>query len=170
MADDNVTCRYCGRTLGNAGARAQHEAACPHNPENHPPSKGIEVEAGGVPVRQQATPTEVEAARGGAGTSAADTLFVLFNYDEMPPEARREAVNQGTGFLGSLLNRYLDLRDRSNSRREERARQAELEPVVELPTCECGYQFGTDELGGRQVRCPDCNMLFNVEMKGAHEQ
>lgn len=101
----------------------------------------------------------------------ADTLFVLANFDEMPSDVRREAVSEGTSFLGGVLNRWLDLREASMERNRERAESAELSPVEEYPTCpQCDYQFGPDDLTGDQVRCPECSRLYDVELRDTAEQ
>lgn len=170
MSSDGKPCQYCGQMCGNAGALTQHERACPHNPDNAP---------GGGPQRdrrpapaggRQADPRPARRG-GGGGAGVADTLFVLTNFDEMPSDMRREAVQQGAGFLGGAINRWLDLREASMERSRERAESAELSPVEEFPTCnDCDYQFGPEDLNGDQVRCPDCSRLYNVELRDTAEQ
>lgn len=156
-------CQYCGQDIGNAGALSQHEAACDQNPANQDGSEQLPAQqtqpAGGAQLqRQQQNP----------GAGIADTLFVLANFDEMPTDTRRAAVQQSAGMLGGMLNRYLDLREKSLERQEHRARNAELSPIEELPTCpECDYQFSTDEVKRNEVRCPDCNRLYSVEVRAA---
>lgn len=115
----------------------------------------------------------VEPASAGAGV--ADTLYVLTNFDEMPADVRRETVSQGASFLGGILNRWLDRREADLRRQEARAKNANLEPVEELPRCpghpgddgECGYQFSVDELKTDETRCPECSTLFRVQLAEA---
>lgn len=166
MADNGLRCQFCNRELGNEGAKVQHERACDHNPQNQ-----IQPQSGRQQlVRQPEVETRPARQQDGGGAGVADTLWVLTNFDEMPPEQRREAINRGSGFLGGLLNRWLDLRDASQNKQQARARNAELEPVVELPTCtSCEYQFSEDELVGNQVRCPSCESLFNINVRSVDE-
>lgn len=156
------TCQYCGKAVGNAGALTQHERACDHNPANEEP---LREERDRTPARRDEQTTEI--ARGGApGAGIADTLFVLANFDEMPTDVRREAVNQSAGIIGNAVNRWLDLRERSIENKRNRARNAELDPIEELPSCpECGYQFKTDDLTSEEVQCPECNGVYAVRLK-----
>lgn len=162
---DGPTCQYCGEPFGNAGAKANHERACPHNPENAPDTAPQQGQAAAPPTRQpqgQGGPM-TPAQGGGLGAGLADTLYVLRNFDEMPSDVRRETVSQATSIAGSALNRWLDLREADIQRQEEMAKNAQLEPADEFPTCpECDYQFDADDLGGDSVRCPSCDSLFNV--------
>lgn len=158
-------CQYCGKTIGNEGAKTNHERSCDHNPANQPDQEQ-------VPARRR-QPEEAPVTQGApadAGAGIADTLFVLANFDEMPSDVRRESIKQGTSILGGVLNRWLDLREANMERQEQRARNAQLEPVEDLPECaECGYQFSVEELRGDHTRCPGCERLYNVQVVDAAE-
>lgn len=167
MATTDAICQYCGKDCGNAGAKTNHEAACPENPANQDAAE----QGDSAEIRRAeadpATPAPAQGAQS-AGAVAGDLLFTLTNGDDVPPEARANAVSQGIGLLGQVIDRYQRLRHRNQEMKEERAQQARLEPAVEYPACdECGYQFGAEDIGSDdQVRCPDCGALWNIVVDG----
>lgn len=167
MSEDDLTCRYCDAgPFGNKGAQTNHENACDHNPENQTAERPARRET------QDARPAPTSGQDAGAGQTAGDLLFTITHGDDLPPEARANAVTQGIGLLQQIANRYNELRFRNEELKEQRAQSAQLERAVEYPECEeCGYQFGPDDLGtDEQVRCPGCDTLYNVMVEERDEQ
>lgn len=156
MADD-LTCRWCGEPKGNAGALAQHESACDHNPDNHP-------EVSDVPERQEPAETRPATQRAeSAGGTLADALIAATDND-LPADARRDAIRGGLGIVGDAIVRYQTYREQKMQQQRQRAENVELEPVKSYPQCECDYQFGPDDIGinDSEVRCPGCDRLYHV--------
>lgn len=158
MASDDVTCQYCRRELGNAGARANHERSCDENPANQQRER--------APARREPQQQgELAQADGPAGPGAelADLGIALLD-DDVAPEQRGQALGGLLGLAQQGVNRYNQYRQAKMEEQERRAQQVELEKVTELPECECGYQFDADEIGlnDERVRCPDCNALWRL--------
>lgn len=161
MADGDAVCQYCRKDCGNAGARTQHESACPENPANEGADRG-----GSDIERANAARARPEPSGQGAGETAGDLLFTLTHADQVPPEAKAEAVQEGLGLLGNIVQRYQALRFRNEQRIEQRAQRAELQPAEAYPQCpKCEYQFGPEDLGSEElVRCPECDQLWEIEV------
>lgn len=173
MAAANTTCDYCGETLGNAGACANHERACPYNPENAP-------EARQQPQQQQAPrparrqPQQGQPPARQQGRSAGDTLVdtaIAIADDDMPLEVRADAIRGGLGIVGDAIVRYQEYRDRKMEEQRNRAKRAELGEPQEYPQCECGHTFGPEEIGLNQseVQCPDCTTVYEIVDRGSAE-
>lgn len=169
MADDNLTCRYCPRDdFGNAGARASHERACDENPDNTTQQR--ERESLPDRQRQQSKQSEMVAAdqQENAGAALADIGIALFD-DDVQAEQKGQALGGLLGLAQQGVSRYNQYRRVKMEKQENRAKNAELEEVTELPTCECGYQFDSSEIGVNddRIRCPDCKSLWSVGLKEA---
>lgn len=155
-------CQYCGKDCGNEGARTNHERACPENPAN----QGTQNRA--TPARREPKPSETRPVRQSESASAGGTLadaLIAVSDDDAPLEARQKAVKDGLGIIGDAIARYQSYREKKMQQQEMRAESAELEEVVEYPVCECGYQFGPEEIGinNTQVRCPECRKLWEIK-------
>lgn len=163
MANQDVTCRYCGQSFGNAGAKTNHERACDQNPQSQQaaPAQG-QPHAPQPAQQQQAQPATYQGADSPGGTLADAAIAAV--DDDIPADARRQALKNGLGIVGDAIVRYQSYRERKMQQQRERAANADLEPVTEYPECDCGYQFdGTDVgLNIDEVRCPDCNALYRV--------
>lgn len=166
MGQSDATCQYCGKDCGNAGGKANHESSCPENPANQNADDGARSAEIRRAEPQGAAPAPADGAET-AGAAAGDLLFTLTHGDDLPPEARANAVSQGIGLLGQVVDRYQRLRFRNEEMKEQRAQQATLERAVDYPECgDCGYQFGAEDIGNDdQVRCPECNALWNITVE-----
>ena len=149
MANTDITCQYCGREFGNAGAKTNHEAACDQNPANQQqPAQGGRGQAA-TPARQEQPPAQeavpaTQQGGGGAGSAAGELLFALTS-DDVDQRTKGQAAAQGLGLLGQAFQKYQDLRFRNEQRKQQRAANAQLEPAVDCPPYpECGYQSAVE--------------------------
>lgn len=154
-------CQYCGKDCGNEGAKTNHEEACDENPAN----RGEETTPARRQPREQARPpAQGHDGGGSAGGTLADA-FIAATDDDLPAEARRDAIRGGLGIVGDFFVRYQDYRQQKMQQQKQRAENVELEPVEAYPSCrKCEYQFGPEDIGisDTEVRCPDCGELYEV--------
>lgn len=157
---DGPTCPECGTT------RVQISGSVG-------PSSGAQRQGGGgqtLPARQGGGQEQLPAAGatgGAAGAAIADLGLALVSGDADPQE-RRAAVEEGAGLLGGAVNRVLDHREEQRREQEERARNATLKEspaAVECRTEGCEYVFDAEELAEEQVRCPECNAVWEVAVE-----
>lgn len=142
-------CQYCGRTIGNEGALAQHEASCNRAPETAEAPTTHDAEA-------PAPATE--------GGRVVDSIIRVFD-DDLPATERTQGARGVLGFVMDGVDRYNEYRQRKLEVQDQRAQNVELEPAVEYPACdECGYQFDGDDIGitDEQVRCAGCGKLYHI--------
>lgn len=165
---DKPTCRHCNETFGNAGAKANHESACPYNPENAPDqhTRQPQGQQAAPPARQpqgEAAPPARRGGGAGVGGTLVDAAIAVAD-DDLPQEARRSAIRNGLGMVGDAIFRWQEYRERKMEEQDRRAANVELQEVVEYPTCECGYQFGGEDIGLNQekARCPSCDRLYEI--------
>lgn len=175
MSADAAICKYCGKDCGNAGARTNHEPACPENPDNQSGGDRRRRDPGDrrrdVPDRRDGGEIAPRGDQGGAGAALADIGIALFD-DDVEPQQRGQALGGLLGLAQQGVSRYNQYRDMKMQQQEHRARNAELEEVTNLPECgECGYQFTADEIGfnDEHVRCPECQKLWRVGLQEGAE-
>lgn len=163
MAD--LKCQFCGRDCGNAGAKTQHEAACPQNPANaqQEPAR----RAGGADPPQPGQQETAPAMPSGQGAGELFGSIVRVVDPDLPPEERARGARGVLGFLGDGFQWYQSYRQRKMEEQEMRAQQVELgEPEnLPFPKCKnCGYQFDEDDIGlsDNKVRCPECTTLYPI--------
>lgn len=163
-----LACQYCGKPVGNEGALKQHEDACDHNPNNQPEPKGGQEPRRDVPQRREPAQDARPARQGGGGANLGGTLadaFIAVTDDDLPAEARQDAIKSGLGIVGDAFIRYQNYRQQKMEQQRNRAQNVELEEVNEFPQCnECEYQFGPEDIGMKdsEVRCPGCSKLYRV--------
>lgn len=118
---------------------------------------------GDVPARKPQQQETAPAQAGGGGMSGTQTAIALLDSD-VDTEKRAEAVDQAAGIIGNAARELLNYQNQKKQAQDQRAQNAELEKAVQYPECECGYQFDGEDIGlsDETVRCPDCDMMWNV--------
>lgn len=173
-------CPYCGREFdhSNAGAREQHVQSCERDRAARPtgddhdrrPTSGGGGGGGGAgrDARQPRPARQSRGGRGGgteAGAGAGDAIagaIIGLVDDDVPSDTRRDAIVQGASVVGETVAKLKEYHTARQEQREARAQNADLEPVDDYPSCECGYTFDEGELADDRVRCPDCSTLWEV--------
>lgn len=150
------TCEYCGTELGNEGAKKQHEDACDSNPANRGDGQTRELaraDQGRAPARRG----------GGDGENVVDSFIRLID-DDLPAHERTKGARGVFGAVMEGIDRYQEYREKKMQSQDERARNVDIEQATEFPACECGYQFGGDDIGltDDRVRCPECGRLYEI--------
>ena len=115
--------------------------------------------------RRGGSQTQAPAAPAG-GNMVAD-VFALAD-EEAPSQRRAQAAQNVLGTAGGVIRQFMEYREQKKQAREARAEKVELERA-DLPTCEdCEYQFAGDDipLRGDQIRCPECNAVYNLRNTG----
>lgn len=160
MGEDDNICRWCGQDFGNAGALTQHERACEGRSAD-PVDQNTDKPARPAP-QQDSQPAPYQGAESAGGTLVDAAMAVA--DDDLPAQARGQALKGGLGVVGDMFMRYQEYRDRKMQEQKKRASAVELEEVVDFPECDCGYQFDGDDIGlnNEQVRCPSCDRLWQI--------
>lgn len=158
-------CQHCGKNCGNAGAKTQHEKACPYNPENMPESGGQNVPATQPQTTGQSSAGMVPA--DGNRTGGADLVdsIVRLTDPEAPTQARAQGAKGVFGFVVNGLERYQEYRETRMEQADARAQSVDLQPADRYPECiECGHQFDGEDIGlmNEQVKCPGCGKVYDV--------
>lgn len=110
------------------------------------------------PTRGSDTGEELAA----AGETMASGLSGALDEDA-PVEQRKEGVKQLGSLVSGILGGVMEYRDQKQSRKKERARQADLEETTDKPSCECGLTFTEIPLNAERVACPECGREYEVQ-------
>lgn len=163
MATDDLTCQYCGRELGNAGAQTTHERSCDHNPAN-------QAEAQAPATRQTETQTVEVAPReqsGGEIVEATQNIAALADSD-MPTQSRLGALQTILAKGQAAIEGYQNYRREKLALQEDRANNLELVDPEDVITCEsCGYEITPEQipLQADRMRCPNeqCQKVWDLK-------
>lgn len=160
MSHDTDPCPYCGRDdFGNPGARSQHVES--HDEAG--PAGGDEDVQTLETVDDQQAAAPAPASTGETAGEAIGKILSVVGDETAPTEQRKDAVKTGTALFGEVLSGMIDQRDRRRERAEERAKNAEIEPVEDKPSCvNCGATFSAMPPGAERVRCPECRQEYRV--------
>lgn len=161
MAETVDPCPHCGQTFdhNNEGARKNHIRACREEAEKYqqqqpdPPQVQEAEPNGGLPASEPADAGE------GIGAGIGSALD-----DDAPIEQRAEGMKQVASLAGGLFSGLMRHRDQKKKRQQQRAKQADLEPVDDKPHCEeCGATFSAIPETATRVQCSQCGTEYRVE-------
>ena len=82
--------------------------------------------------------------------------------EDAPLEQRKDGVKQLGSLLSGVVNGVMDYKERKEARKEERARNADLEPTTDKPSCECGLTFTEIPERAERISCPECGREYEV--------
>lgn len=117
-------------------------------------------------IQRQSDQQRGQTVAAGGGNMVTD-VFALAD-EEAPTERRAQAAQNVLGTVGGVVRQFMEYREQKQQARETRAQSVELERA-DLPTCsDCEYQFAGEDipLGTDQIRCPECNAVYNLRNAG----
>lgn len=97
-----------------------------------------------------------------AGEAMASGLSGALDEDA-PIEQRKSGVKQLGSLLSGVVNGVMDYQERKQNRKEERARNADLQETTDKPSCECGLTFTEIPLSADRIACPECGREYEVQ-------
>mgnify|MGYP000660490168 CR=1 FL=1 len=154
------TCNNCGKSFGNEGAKASHEAHCSSG------SGGgqADVQVVDEPTPQQPAPTDGadnELVRE-MGAQGADAVLKLTG-DGSSPDEQKQAIETGLEMAKGAASSLIDRRQKRKEEARKRAQNASLEPAEEFATCPgCGAQFEEIPPGEDTIQCGGCGKVLRV--------
>jgi len=160
-------CPHCGEgDWGNAGARAQHVKSCGKEAEKYAQTRQLEtqtvepVEPNNTPPAQNAP--QDENALQQAGETVSSSLSAALD-ENAPTEQKKAGVKQLTSLIGGVVSGVVDYRDQKEEMEKQRARNANVEPTDDKPSCECGLTFTRIPQNVDRIACPECGREYRVQ-------
>lgn len=163
-------CPHCGRSdFGNKGARKQHVVNCNDSQGN---SEVVEATAEPevVPVddqqenqRQSDLATPSDGSVEDLGGALAESVSRTFDEDT-PVEERKEGISTLTQLIAGAGKKALERRRQKQERQEQRAKNADIEPVEDKPHCQsCGATFTHIPQNAERIQCGNCGKEYVVK-------
>lgn len=96
------------------------------------------------------------------GMAIADMMSALSD-DTASVEDRQKKIVEGTQVIGSALAHGVRRKEEKKERERENARNADLERVEDLPSCEnCDRTFNRIPSSASTIECADCGATYRV--------
>lgn len=99
---------------------------------------------------------------GAAGETMATGLSSALD-DDAPLEQRKSGVKQLGSLVSGIVNGVMEHKERKQRLEEKRAKEAQLEPVEDKPSCECGFTFSRLPQNASRISCPQCGREYEVQ-------
>jgi len=99
---------------------------------------------------------------GAAGETMATGLSSALDNDA-PLEQRKSGVMQLGSLVSGIVNGVMEHKERKQRLEEKRAKEAQLEPVEDKPSCECGFTFSRLPQNASRISCPHCGREYEVK-------
>ena len=129
-----------------------HLENCPSRPADADTPTRADGSGDGLPDVQQAAE---------GGIALADMMGAL-NDETAPVEKRQQSIMQGAQVVGGLFARSVERKAHREEAAKDEARNVDLEQREDVPSCDCGYQFGSISPQAETVSCPECGAEFHV--------